>query len=254
MRTRRTTMNLMERVGTIPRPDKPDAKIQLTSLANVRKGVADPDLAALYFQLGRYLLISSSRAGSLPANFQGLWADGLNPPWSADYHININIQMNYWPAEVTGLSELHEQFFGYLELLRPHAEKTARIAYGANGTVAHYTTNPWGHTSLDGRIIYGLWPDGLAWSSLHYSTLRVHTGPRVSAHASVPDAEGLRTFSLDYLVPDPRTGRLVAGPANSPENTYITLTARVATLSWDRPCRSQSRTLSLAVASVPPAC
>jgi len=191
-------------------------------LAAARKGENDPHLAAMYFHLGRYLLISSSRLGSLPANLQGLWADGLNPPWSADYHININIQMNYWPAEVCGLGELHEQFFRYIEMLRPFAEKTAKVAYGARGAVAHYTTNPWGHTGLDGRIQYGLWPDGLAWSSLHFWEHYEYTQDRVFLKdRAYPILKACAQFTLDYLVPDPKSGKLVAGPANSPENRYI---------------------------------
>ncbi len=207
----------LQLTGATTHPANTDAR-----LANVRSGASDPELAALYFQFGRYLLISSSRPGSLPANLQGLWADGLNPPWSADYHININIQMNYWPAEVTGIGELQDQFFRYLEMLRPHAEKTAQIAYGAKGAVAHYTTNPWGHTSLDGSVVYGLWPDGLAWSSLHYWEHFEYTQDREFLRTTAwPMLRACATFTLDYLVPDPRTGKLVAGPAISPENTYI---------------------------------
>ena len=192
------------------------------SLAAVRQGESDPHLAVLYFNLGRYFLIACSRRGSLPANLQGLWADGLNPPWSADYHININIQMNYWPAEVCGLSELHEEFFRYLEMLWPHAEKTAQVAYGCHGAVAHYTTNPWGHTALDGDIGYGLWPDGLAWSALHlwehYDYTRDVGFLRERAY---PLLKACAEFTLSFLVADPKTGKLVFGPSNSPENEYI---------------------------------
>jgi alpha-L-fucosidase 2 len=191
-------------------------------LAGVGKGANDPRFAALYFNFGRYLLIACSRAGSLPSNLQGLWADGLNPPWSADYHININIQMNYWPAEVCGLGALHDQFFRYIEMLRPHGEKTAKVAYGCRGAVAHYTTNPWGHTGLDGRIGYGLWPDGLAWSSLHFWEHYEYTQDRAFLRErAYPMLKACAQFTLDYLVPDPKTGKLVAGPANSPENQYI---------------------------------
>ncbi|MBS1872971.1 MAG: glycoside hydrolase family 95 protein [Acidobacteria bacterium] len=202
----------------------PDRSAEPTDerLAAVRKGETDPAFAALYFNFGRYLLISCSRAGSLPSNLQGLWADGLTPPWSADYHININIQMNYWPAEVCGLSELHDPFFRYIERLRPHAEKTAKVAYGCRGAVAHYTTNPWGHTALDGNIGYGLWPDGLAWSSLHFWEHFDYTQDRAFLRdRAYPILKACARFTLDYLVADPKTGRLVAGPANSPENTYI---------------------------------
>ncbi|HBY63019.1 MAG TPA: hypothetical protein DEH78_24625 [Solibacterales bacterium] len=165
---------------------------------------------------------AASRAGSLPANLQGLWADGLNPPWSADYHININIQMNYWPAEVTALSELHDPFFRYIERLLPHAERTAKKAYGCRGAVAHYTTNPWGHTALDGRIVYGLWPDGLAWSALHFWERFDYTrNLGFLRDRAFPILKACAAFTLDYLVKHPRTGKLVSGPSNSPENTYI---------------------------------
>jgi alpha-L-fucosidase 2 len=191
-------------------------------LAAIARGENDPLFAALYFNFGRYLLIACSRAGSLPSNLQGLWADGLNPPWSADYHININIQMNYWPAEVCGLGALHDPFFRYIEMLRPHGEKTAKVAYGCRGAAAHYTTNPWGHTGLDGNIGYGLWPDGLAWSSLHFWEHYEYTHDRAFLRErAYPILKACAQFTLDYLVPDPKTGKLVAGPATSPENRYI---------------------------------
>ncbi len=204
--------------------DGPDRSAVPTDerLAAVRKGEYDPGFAALYFNFGRYLLIACSRQGSLPSNLQGLWADGLNPPWSADYHININIQMNYWPAEVCGLGALHDQFFRYIEMLRPHGEKTAKVAYGCRGAVAHYTTNPWGHTALDGSIGYGLWPDGLAWSSLHFWEHYEYTQDRAFLRErAYPMLKACAQFTLDYLAADPKTGKLVAGPANSPENRYI---------------------------------
>ncbi len=206
---------------TLEGPDKSAVPTD-ERLAAVRRGGNDPHLAAMYFNLGRYFLISCSRKGALPANLQGLWADGLNPPWSADYHININIQMNYWQAEVCGLSELHDEFFRYLEMLQPHAEKTAHVAYGCRGAVAHYTTNPWGHTALDGNIGYGLWPDGLAWSALHlwehYDYLRDAAFLRERAY---PLLKACAEFTLGYLVADRKTGNLVFGPSNSPENAYL---------------------------------
>ncbi|WP_083811540.1 glycoside hydrolase family 95 protein [Asticcacaulis biprosthecium] len=113
-------------------------------LLDARSGIGMPLMAEAYFNLGRYLFIASSRPGSLPPNLQGLWADGFTPPWSADYHININLQMNYWPAEVCGLGELAEPLFDYVDRLMPHARRTAEVAYGCGGAAAHYTTNPWG--------------------------------------------------------------------------------------------------------------
>lgn len=178
-------------------------------------------LVERYFNVGRYLLIASSRPGSLPANLQGLWADGFAPPWSADYHININLQMNYWPAEVCGLGALAAPLFLHAERLLPHARTTARVAYGCAGAAAHYTSNPWGHTALDGDLLYGMWPEGLAWLSLHFWEHYLFGGdPAFLRDHGYPMLKACAEFTLDYLVPHPETGRLVAGPATSPENSY----------------------------------
>ena len=190
-------------------------------LAEAQSAANTGPMAEAYFNLGRYLLIASSRPGSLPPNLQGLWADGFSPAWSADYHININLQMNYWPAEVCGLTELTTPLFDYAERLLPHAARTAAIAYGCRGAVAHYTSNPWGHTALDGATQYGLWPDGLAWLSLHFWEHYRFTGDRqFLRERAYPVLKACAEFSLDYLVPHPVSGRLVAGPATSPENTF----------------------------------
>lgn len=184
--------------------------------------VVSPALLERYFHFGRYLLIASTRTGSLPPNLQGLWADGFSPPWSADYHININIQMNFWPAEVCGLGALHTSLFDYAERLKPYGEQTARIAYGAAGAVAHYTSNPWGHTIADGNLQYGLWPEGLAWLSLHFWQHYLYTGDIAFLRArALPFLAACAEFTLDYLAEHPKTGKLVFGPACSPENTYV---------------------------------
>ena len=112
-------------------------------LAAVRGGAVDPGLAALYFQYGRYLLIASSRPGTQPANLQGIWNDELNPAWESKYTININTEMNYWPAEVTNLAECHEPLFDLIEELREPGRRTARAHYGARGWVAHHNTDLW---------------------------------------------------------------------------------------------------------------
>jgi alpha-L-fucosidase 2 len=192
-------------------------------LAAMQKGGDDPQLIALYFQYGRYLLMSSSRAGSLPANLQGLWADGLAAPWSADYHDNINIQMNYWPAEVANLSECHEPLFDFTDMLREPGRRTAKIAYGARGFVVHYTTNAWGQTALTGRTVYGLWQGGSGWLARHFWEHYLFTRDRgFLRERAYPVMKEAAEFYLDFLVEDPRTGRLVAGPASSPENRYRT--------------------------------
>lgn len=209
-------------------------------LAAAKSGEGLAAMAEAYFNLGRYLLIASSRPGSLPPNLQGLWADGFSPPWSADYHININLQMNFWPAEVCGLGELTGSLFDYVDRLMPHARKTAEVGYGCRGAVAHYTTNPWGHTAADGNLQYGLWPDGLAWLSLHFWEHYLVTGDMAFLKAKAyPVLKACAQFSLDYLTPDPRTGKLVAGPATSPENGYRLADGTVGYISMG-PAMSQS--------------
>lgn len=191
-------------------------------LAAVQAGGEDPQLAALYFNYGRYLLIASSRPGGLPANLQGLWADGLNPPWSADYHVNINIQMNYWPAEVTNLAECHQPLFDFTDMLRAPGRKTAKIAYGCRGFVVHYTTNLWGQTALTGQTVWGLWQGGSGWLARHYWEHYVFGRDlKFLRERAYPVLKEAAEFYLDFLVEDPRTKRLVAGPASSPENRYV---------------------------------
>ena len=191
-------------------------------LRAVQQGTDDPHLASLYFQFGRYLLISCSRPGTMPSNLQGLWNDALEAPWHADYHININIQMNYWPAELTNLSECHEPFFRLAEGLIPAGRKTARDVYNCRGFVAHHTTDAWLFTAPLGDVGYGMWPMGAAWCTQHFMEHYRFTGDldflRRRAYPILKEAS---LFFLDWLVEDPATGRLVSGPSNSPENTFI---------------------------------
>lgn len=189
-------------------------------LAEVKKGGFDPDLVATYFQFGRYLLISSSRPGDLPANLQGLWAEGMNPPWNSDYHININLQMNYWPAEVANLSECALPLFELLESLRESGRKTARVHYGARGFVAHHLTDIWGFTTPADGARWGLWPMGGAWLCQHLWEHYLFTGDQAFlARRGYPIMKEAAEFFLDYLVEDGK-GRLVTGPSMSPENSY----------------------------------
>ena len=189
-------------------------------LAAVQKGADDPQLVALYCQYGRYLLLSSSRPGTLPANLQGIWADGLAPPWQADYHSNINIQMNYWPAEVCNLSECHEPLFDFIDRLRVPGARTAQVEYGCRGWVAHYTTDAWLHTGIEMLARYAMWQGGSGWLVQHLWEHYAFTGDRTFLQRSWPALKGAAEFYLDYMVEDPRTGKLVAGPAQSPENRY----------------------------------
>lgn len=192
-------------------------------LAAMQAGGDDPQLLATYFQYGRYLLISSSRPGTLPANLQGMWAQGLKPPWEADYHVNINIQMNYWPAEATNLSECHGPLFDFTEMLREPGRRTAKIAYNCRGFVVHYTTTPWGQVALTGNTQYGLWHGGAGWLALHFWEHYLYTGDvKFLRERAYPVMKEAAEFYLDFLVEDPRTKYLCAGPASSPENRYKT--------------------------------
>ncbi len=188
-------------------------------LARVQRGEKDPGLDALYFQFGRYLLVASSRPGDLPANLQGLWNESLHAPWNSDYHLNINLQMNYWPAEITNLAESHRPLFDFIERLRVHGRRTAKVHYGARGFVAHHITDIWGFTSPGDLPRSGLWPTGAAWLVQHlWEHYRFNPDKSFLAEA-YPVMKEAAEFFLDYLVEDPR-GRLVSGPSVSPENRY----------------------------------
>ncbi|MFM1871196.1 MAG: Alpha-L-fucosidase, family [Planctomycetota bacterium] len=198
-------------------------------LAKVKKGEADPDLLATYFQFGRYLLVGSSRPGCLPANLQGLWNDHIDAPWNADYHININLQMNYWPVEVCNLGECHLPFFDLVEALVPSGRKTAQTLYGARGFVAHHVTDAWCFTSPIGSTQWGMWPMGGAWCTAHaMERWRFDHDDTFLRERGWPLLREAALFFLDYLVPHPVTGKLVSGPSMSPENSFRTADGQVA--------------------------
>ena len=180
----------------------------------------DPRLTALYFQYGRYLLISSSRPGNLPANLQGLWNDKLKPAWFCGYHLNINVQMNYWPAEVANLAECHEPLFDLIDNLRPNGRKTAREVYGCGGFVAAHRTTPNWFTSpvkgLNVRPVSAAWLCQHLWEHARFSGDREFLVKR-----AYPVMKEAAEFFLDWLVEDPKTGKLVSGPSMSPENMFI---------------------------------
>lgn len=181
-------------------------------------GTPDPHLLAQYFQLGRYLLISSSRPGTLAANLQGLWCDLVQPRWSCDYHLNINVQMNYWPAEVTNLAELHEPLFDLIRLTGDHGRVTAMETYGARGWVAHVNATPWGFSEPFRRVYYGTWVGGGAWLSDHLWEHYSFGGNEEFLRRVYPLLKGAAEFFVDYLVEDPATGYLVTSTSSSPEN------------------------------------
>lgn len=179
---------------------------------------ADPQLLALSFQFGRYLLIASSRPGGQPANLQGLWNDQLNPPWGSKYTTNINAEMNYWPAEVANLSECTAPLFALLDDIAISGRKTAREQYGARGWVLHHNTDLWRGTAPINASNHGIWPTGGAWLCLNLWEHYQYTGDRVFlAQRGYPLMKGAAQFFADYLVKDPKTGWLISGPSNSPE-------------------------------------
>jgi alpha-L-fucosidase 2 len=198
-------------------------------LERVKNGANDDHLTELYFQFGRYLLISSSRPGGLPANLQGIWDGTLSPPWNADYHININIQMNYWPALATNLAETQEPFFEFVDDLRKRGSQTAREVYGCRGFVAHHTTDVWKFTDPIGATGYGMWPMGAAWCSDHFWEHYDFTGDeKFLEEKAYPVLKEAALFFVDFLVENPKTGLLVSGPSMSPENKFIAPNGEIA--------------------------
>jgi alpha-L-fucosidase 2 len=189
-------------------------------LKAVASGAADAQLIALYFQFGRYLLISSSRPGTMAANLQGIWNDLLAPPWESKYTININIQMNYWPAELTNLSELHAPLFDLIDRGKEDGRRVARALYGAGGFVMHHNTDLWGHAVPIDQAGSGVWPMGAAWLSLHLWDHYDYTrDARFLRQRGYPTMKEAAEFLLDYMVTDAQ-GRLITGPSLSPENRY----------------------------------
>jgi alpha-L-fucosidase 2 len=210
------------------RVEKADSVVILLTAATDRRTAAlrangeDPHLLALHFQYGRYLLMASSRPGTMPANLQGIWAGGMTPPWNADFHLNINLQMNYWPAELCNLSECHEPMFDLIDAIRPRGRKTARETYGCRGWVAHHTTDAWWFTDVIGLPQYGMWSMGAAWCCQHLWEHYQFSGDReFLAGRAYPAMKEAALFLLDWLTEDPRTGRLISGPSTSPENIFI---------------------------------
>lgn len=190
-------------------------------LAEASAGADDPAFAALYLQFGRYLLISSSRPGGLPANLQGIWAEGTSAAWNGDWHLNVNVQMNYWMAETTGLSTLTQPLFALISSLVEPGQKTAKLYYGARGWVAHIMTNPWGFTSPGQVASWGSTMIGSAWLCQHVIDHFRFTGDRAFLGSMYPLLKGASEFYLDMLIAEPKHGWLVTAPSNSPENSFF---------------------------------
>jgi alpha-L-fucosidase 2 len=178
----------------------------------------DPQLVTLYFQYGRYLLISSSQPGGQPANLQGIWNNKMNPPWDSKYTININAEMNYWPAEKTNLSELHEPFLKMVTELAATGEETARVMYGSRGWMAHHNTDIWRATGAIDGAFWGNWNAGGGWTSQHLWEHYLYSGDQKFLASAYPVLKGAATFFVDFMIEHPTYKFLVVNPDMSPEN------------------------------------
>ena len=188
----------------------------------IKDGGDDPQLLPIYFQFGRYMLISSSRPGTLASNLQGIWNESVDPPWGSKYTININTEMNYWFAEAANLSECHLPMFDLLAATQRQGAITAREIYGAKGVVVHHNTDIWGDSGPIDAMGGGVWPMGACWLSLHLWTHYMYTGDRrFLGERAYPLLRANIEFLRDYMVRDPKSGHLITGPSCSPENAYI---------------------------------
>ncbi len=202
-------------------------------------GRGDPRLAALYFNFGRYLLISSSRPGGLPPNLQGIWAEEIHTPWNGDWHLDVNVQMNYWPAEVANLSDLTPPLFALISSLQEPGSKTARAYYNARGWVAHVITNPWGFTSPGESASWGATAAGSAWLCQNLWDHYLFTRDRNFLRWAYPIMQGAARFYADLLIEEPKHHWLLIAPANSPENHFQMPDGREATISLGTTMHSQ---------------
>jgi len=203
-------------------------------LQRVKDGQKDPDLAAKLFQYGRYLLISSSRPGTNPANLQGIWNNHIEAPWNADYHLNINLQMNYWPAEVTNLSEMHTPLFDFSDRLLERGKVTAKGQYGMDGAVMHHATDLWTPAWMRAPQPYwGAWIHGGGWLGQHYWEHYSYTKDEVFLkERAYPYLKAIATFYTDWLVWDADAQKWVSTPETSPENSYRAKDGKPAAISY----------------------
>ncbi len=206
---RRVSLDLSE---LPPAATPTDERIKTFATAN------DPELVTLLFQYGRYLLIASSRKGGQPANLQGLWNNSNQPPWGSKYTVNINTEMNYWPAEVTNLAECTEPLFAALKEVAESGAKTAREHYAADGWVLHHNFDLWRGTAPINGSNHGIWPTGGAWLAHHLWEHYLFSGDEAFLRGTAyPLMRGSALFFVDYLVKNPSNGWLISGPSNSPE-------------------------------------
>lgn len=204
-------------------PGGPSAgKATVERLKASQTGEDDPSLAALYFNFGRYLLISSSRPDSpLPANLQGIWAEEVLTPWNGDFHLDINVQMNYWPAETCNLSDCHRPLLEFIPKLVENGRKTAKAYYGAKGWVAHVITNPWCFTSPGEGADWGSTCSGAGWLCEHLWQHYEFTKDKAYLASVYPVMKESAEFFMDMLIQEPKHGWLVTAPSNSPENAFV---------------------------------
>jgi alpha-L-fucosidase 2 len=192
-------------------------------IKNAKTGHTDLRLEKLLFDFGRYLLISCSRPGTNPANLQGLWNQHISAPWNADYHLNINLQMNYWPAEVTNLSELHMPLFDFTDQLIENGKKPASQNFDMSGAMLPHTTDLWKIPFLQARTAFwGSWIGAGAWLARHYWEHYLYTQDQeFLKKRALPAFKEIAQFYSDWLIVDPRDGSLVSAPSTSPENQFI---------------------------------
>lgn len=208
----RVNLKLTSQLDTIPT----DTRIQ-----KFKESKSDLHLVELLFQYGRYLLISSSRPGTLPANLQGIWTNKIQTPWNGDYHTNINVQMNYWMAEATNLGEMHLPLFDLIESIQQPGAKTAKVHYNSNGWIIHPVTNIWGFTSPGESSGWGMHIVGGAWLTTHIMEHFYFTLDKAFLKEKYPILKASTEFYMDWLVPDSKTGELISGPSVSPENKFL---------------------------------
>jgi alpha-L-fucosidase 2 len=215
------------RLGDATQNDRPTDE----RLRAVRAGGNDPGLEALCFQFGRYLLASSSRAGGQPANLQGIWDEEILPPWGSKYTTNINVEMNYWPAEVCNLPECTPPLFGLIKDLAETGARTAKDYYNCSGWVLHHNTDLWRGSAPVDAAKYGMWPTGGAWLCLHLWEHYAFSGDKDFLRENYPLMRGAAQFLLELLVEDPKHHWLVTPFSMSPEHTYRDRDGNTASLS-----------------------
>ena len=190
-------------------------------LTDFKETFSDNHLVELIFQYGRYLLIASSRPGTLPANLQGVWTNKIQSPWNGDYHTDVNVEMNYWLAEVANLPEMHLPLFDLIQSIAEPGKRTAAIQYHLEGWVVHPITNVWGYTAPGEMAEWGMHSGGGAWISTHIAEHYAFTRDKAFLQRMYPVLKGSVEFYMGWLVENPTTRKLVSGPAVSPENTFI---------------------------------